>query len=338
MRECETRLVRLSLASPDRRVLEEAKSILARGGLVAFPTETVYGLGANALNTDAVAGIFEAKGRPSTNPLIVHVPDVASARLLVSAWTPEAERLAQQFWAGPLTLVLPKSSLVPDIVTGGGGTVALRVPAHPIARALLSVCGFPLAAPSANRSNSLSPTKAEHVLASLGGRVEMILDGGSTSGGVESTVVSLVHSPPRLLRPGLISPSQLRQVLGALDIPKDGEAKENAGEALPSPGMLKKHYSPRTPLKMLPQELALQEVKRLLKEGSRVGWLTFEAPFVHSNLHSVQMPREALEYASRLFAELHVLDAEGLDTILVTAPPHEEAWLAIEDRLLRASA
>lgn len=337
MRQCETRIYRLSLESPSAEILEEAKRVLEGGGLVAFPTETVYGLGANALSADAVSHIFEAKGRPSTNPLIVHVPDIASAKRLVSEWTPEAEQLAQRFWAGPLTLVLPKSPLIPDIVTAGGGTVALRMPAHPIAQALLKTCGFPLAAPSANRSNHLSPTQAEHVLASLGGRVEMILDGGSTVGGVESTVVSLFHSPPRLLRPGLITPSELREVLERLEVPKSVEVLEENEEALPSPGMLRRHYSPHTPLKLVPEESAYGEVQRLLEEGRRVGWLTFETPSSHPNLSAVTMPREALGYASRLFAELHALDALGLDAVLVTAPPQGEAWMAVWDRLSRAS-
>src|SRR5579864_4916197 len=185
--------------APDAAAIAEAAALLRAGGLVAFPTETVYGLAANALSADAVSRIFAAKGRPAGNPVIVHVADAAGARALVDDWPAAAERLAERFWPGPLTLVLPRSRQVPDLVTAGGSTVGVRVPAHPVALALLHACGLPLAAPSANRSTRLSPTRAAHVLGDLGDRIDLLLDGGATPGGLESTVLDLTAAPPRLL-------------------------------------------------------------------------------------------------------------------------------------------
>ncbi len=332
MRSVETRLCHLDPENPDRAILVEAAEILRSGGLVAFPTETVYGLGANALDANAVARIFEAKGRPSQNPLIVHVPDVESAKRVVSEWSETAERLARHFWAGSLTLVLPKSPAIPSLVTAGGESVAVRVPAHPIAQELLRVCGFPLAAPSANPSNWLSPTRAEHVWQGLVGRVEMILDGGATTGGVESTVLSLIHTPPRLLRPGLVLPSQIREVIGEIEV----DAKVEQEETLLSPGQLLKHYSPHTPLHLVGEEVE-KEIHLLLEEGKRVGWLTHTSTLApHTNLITVSMPTFATEYAARLFDVLHRLDALGLDAIFVSLPPTDEAWYAVQDRLKRA--
>ena len=321
--------------NPDPTALQQAGSVIREGGLVAFPTETVYGLGANALNADAVARIFNAKGRPSFNPLIVHVPDIASARELVAVWTEEAEKLAQHFWAGPLTLVLPKSHAIPDIVTGGGNTVAVRIPAHPIAQALLRSAGVPIAAPSANRSNQLSPTLAKHVVKGLNGRIDMILDGGATSGGVESTVLSLVESPPRLLRPGLITPAEISEVIGIIQV---GVSSHIETERVPllSPGMLTRHYAPQTPLLLATNEGA-ETVKALLGQGLKVVWLTFQSQTTCTDLQVVVMPQDAEGYASRLFAELHQWDSMGVDRIVVSALPQGEKWLAVADRLQRAS-
>ena len=190
--------------------------MLRGGGLAAFPTETVYGLGANALDAAAVARIFAAKGRPANNPLIVHLADAAQVREIAADWPESASRLAERFWPGPLTLVLPRRDIVPDIVTARGPTVAVRVPAHPVAQALLRAAALPLAAPSANRSTELSPTRAEHVLRGLEGRIDLLLDGGPTAGGIESTVLDVTIMPPRLLRPGLIGVAQLEAVIGPL--------------------------------------------------------------------------------------------------------------------------
>ncbi len=236
----------LDPAAPNAEAIAEAARVLREGGLVAFPTETVYGLGANALDASAVARIFAAKGRPANNPLIVHVADTRAARRVVADWPPLAAMLAERFWPGPLTLVLPKRDTVPDAVTASGPTVAVRVPAHPLAQALVRAAGVPIAAPSANRSTELSPTRAEHVLRGLDGRIDVLLDGGPTAGGIESTVLDLTATPPRLLRPGLLSIAELESVLGPLSrsLPSSVETTQS----LPSPGLLPRHYAPRTPL------------------------------------------------------------------------------------------
>ena len=295
--------------------LAEAADLLRAGRLVAFPTETVYGLGANALDPVAVAGIFVAKGRPSTNPLIVHVPSTEAARDLVTAWPPTAELLAARFWPGPLTLVLPRRSIVPDAVTAGGRTVAIRVPAHRVALALLAETGLPLAAPSANRANRLSPTTAQHVLADLDGRIDAIIDGGPTTGGIESTVVDLSGDRPRLLRPGLLALPLLESLLGPLAI-GSGESDR----PLPSPGMMARHYAPQTPLECVavaPREVPAGCV--VVRFG--VGELLPDDPETASAL---------------LYALLHELDAGGFLQIIVELPPDEPEWLAVRDRLSRA--
>jgi L-threonylcarbamoyladenylate synthase len=227
--------------------------------------------------------------------------------------------------------------LVPDVVTAGGPTVAIRVPAHPVARALIAAAGVPLAAPSANLSMLLSPTQAEHVLRGLDGRIEMLLDGGPTAGGLESTVVDLTRVPPRLLRPGLLSPQEIAAVVGAIDIP-DRPSSEPPGP-LPSPGMQTRHYSPRTPLELV-DDSGWERVHALSKQGLRIGWLKFAAERQDqvANLTTIVMPRDAAAYAARLYSVLHTLDNSGLDRIVVAAPPTDDNWLAIRDRLSRAAA
>src|SRR5580698_7603780 len=222
-----------ALTSPSD--IAKAAALLRAGGLVAFPTETVYGLGANALDEAAVGRIFEAKGRPSSSPLIVHVSSIEMARGLASEWSDNAERLAKRFWPGPLTIIVPKNSRVPDIVTAGLPSVGLRIPAHPMARALIEAAQTPIAAPSANRFTELSPTTAEHVPEGL---ADMILDGGPCTVGIESTVISLAGPTPRILRPGMITQTQIEQLIGPVDI----------GGGLESPGQHPRHYSPRTPI------------------------------------------------------------------------------------------
>lgn len=317
----------------EREPLRQAAQILQSGGLVAFPTETVYGLGANAISPDAVSGIFQAKGRPSNNPLIVHIATVDQAKDLVQQWPNAAERLAQQFWPGPLTLVLEKKAIIPDIVTAGGSTVALRIPSHPIALALLQESGLPLAAPSANRSQAISPTTARHVLNGLNGRIPMILDGGPTSGGLESTVLNLTTAPPQLLRPGLITPSEIEAVIGPIE--RSSQRSEES-MPLPSPGMLSRHYAPRAPL-LLTDGNGMSLVTLHLGQDHKVGWLTFENREPQASLIPVVMPKGAGEYAARLYAALHELDQNEVDVIIVENPPSGEAWQAIHDRLKRAS-
>lgn len=327
---------------PQPDVIAEAAEVLRRGGLVAFPTETVYGLGADALSDAAVRRIFAAKGRPANNPVIVHVNDVAAARALTTSWPAAAAQLAERWWPGPLTFVLPKAAQVPAVVTAGGPSVAIRMPAHPVARALIAAAGRPLAAPSANPSTRISATSAEHVLRLLDGRVDMILDGGPTSGGLESTVVDLSGATPRLLRPGLVSAAELAATLGIQIVGVDVRASED-DDALPSPGLLKKHYSPVVPLYLTDDDGATR-VAELSTAGKRIGWvpLGLERPEfggpVDAEVVCLPLPCEPATYARRLYATLHELEAEGVAAIVVERPPPGPEWSAVHDRLQRAAA
>ena len=316
--------------------LERAAGILVAGGLVAIPTETVYGLAANALDDQAVAAIYRAKGRPAGNPLIVHVADTEMARTLAADWPAAAAALAARFWPGPLTLVVPRGGRIPSIVTGGGETVALRCPDHPLARRLIAKAGVPLAAPSANRSEAVSPTTAQHVLAGLGNRIDLILDGGPCARGIESTVVDCTTSPPRVLRPGPLVAGELVGVVPGITATGQSEAGP-----VRSPGQAARHYAPRTPLELTDDPCG--RVTQLLAGGGRVGWLALdtEDPRVRElaasrDLIIVPMPADPQAYAARLYATLHALDQRPLDRIVVDAPPDLEAWLAIRDRLVRA--
>lgn len=317
--------------------LARAALVLRSGGLVAFPTETVYGLGANALDPAAVRRIFAAKGRPAHNPLIVHVAAVADAARLAE-WSDEATKLAERFWPGPLTLVLPRRAGVPDEVTAGGPTVAVRLPAHPVARELIALADVPLAAPSANRSGSLSPTAAEHVGADLGGLIDLILDGGPTTGGIESTVLDLSRRPARLLRPGLVTPGEIEAVIGPI---VRAAVAPSATEALPSPGMLTRHYAPKTPLTLV-EELTAESLAGRVSRGERLVLLYRVADFGKvpswDGFRGLGMPNDADGYARVLYGWLRAVDEQGHDRIVVLLPPDEEAWQAIRDRLSRAAA
>jgi L-threonylcarbamoyladenylate synthase len=318
-------------ASPSAQALLHAAEVLQAGGLVSFPTETVYGLGAAALDAAAVKRIFQAKGRPSHNPVIVHVGDIAGARAVAADWPEAAQRLAGRFWPGPLTLVVPRQPIVPDIVTAGGPTVAVRAPAHPVARGLLQAAGISVAAPSANRSARLSPTRAEHVLSDLDGRIDLLLDGGPCPGGIESTVLDVTTSPPRLLRPGLVEQAELEAAIGPV-LP--GPAAP--GAALASPGMLSRHYAPRTTLECV-QGQGGERIRALCGEGRRVGWLVFhDERDVPRGVDIRRLPSDPAGYAAQLYAALHELDVAGLDRIVVEVPPDEPAWVAVRDRLRRA--
>lgn len=340
----DTEIVRVDAGRPNAAILTRAGAILRSGGLVAFPTETVYGLGANALDARAVGRIFAAKGRPATNPVIVHVSDELAASELVTRWPETAERLARRFWPGPLTLVLPKHASVPDVVTAGRGTVALRVPAHRVAAELIGRAGVPVAAPSANRSTMLSPTLATHVMRGLSGRIEMILDGGATSGGIESTVVDLSGDVPRILRPGLVTREAIEGEIGRVEVwagaADAGAAIESEpAEGMMSPGMMSRHYSPRARLEVAAED-GLERVRRYAGEGMRVGWVSFSEADVSGmgDVLVVVMPGDARGYAARLYAELHGLDAEGVERIVVDAVPAGGEWDGIRDRLGRAAA
>jgi len=329
--------------------LDRAADIIRGGGLVAIPTETVYGLAADALDEDAVAGIFRAKGRPASNPLIVHVADEAMARGLAGSWPAAAAAIAARHWPGPVTLVVPRGPRIPAIVTAGGPTVAVRCPDHRLARQLIAVVGRPLAAPSANRSEALSPTTAHHVLAGLGAKVELILDGGPCGRGIESTVVDCTTDPPRILRPGPLSRAALEAAVGGAVIwpesqPLDSQDPRpcDADGPARSPGQSPRHYAPKIPLETSPNAAA--RVAELLAAGRRVGWLTTRAdePAVRAlaasrELVVVPMPAEPEAFAARLYATLHALDQRPLDRILVDSPPDTEAWRAVRDRLGRAA-
>lgn len=290
----------------------EAAAKLRAGELVAFPTETVYGLGANALDAAAVAKIYELKGRPRTTPLIVHVASIEMARSVVAEWPGLAQQLAERWWPGPLTLVLRKLPAIPDIVTAGLPTVGIRVPDHPVALDLIRRAGVPVAAPSANPFMGLSPTGAEHVRAAFGDRVS-VLEGGSSKVGIESTVIAIENGRLKLLRPGMISFGDLERVA------------VRAGEAHPSPGMHERHYSPRTPLYL----------GRCPEEGQGA-WVWYRKP-PRPGVRSVPMPADAAGYAARLYATLHELDQAGLDWIAVEHPPESTEWAGILDRLKRAA-
>jgi L-threonylcarbamoyladenylate synthase len=322
---------------PDPAALRQPAQVLRGGGLVAFPTETVYGLGAHALDPAAVQRIYEAKGRPSYNPLIVHLADVEGARALAAAWPDEAERLAAAFWPGPLTLVLPKHDSIPHSVTAGLQSVALRVPAHPVAYALLREAGIPVAAPSANRSTGVSPTTAQHVARSLGERVDVIVDGGPCSVGIESTVLSLAGPVPTLLRPGTISIDDLRPVIGEVALPSSAT---DATAARPSPGMLDRHYAPRATVRIVPRPdraRVLADAAESVDGGNRVGGLMLEDARDSRIAPVVRMPDDPAGYASRLYAALHELDDAGCDVILIDSPPDAPAWAGVRDRLRRAA-
>ncbi len=312
-----------------REALRDAAELLRAGRLVAFPTETVYGLGANALDPEAVQRIYDAKGRPAINPLIVHVFSTQDARDLALEWTREADALARAFWPGPITLVVRKAAVIPDIVSAGTDSVGLRVPAHPIALALLKEVRLPIAAPSANLSTQVSPTTAQHVVRGLGDRVDLVLDGGPTTVGIESTVVDLTGALPRILRPGMIARDAIARVAGAAEI----GAPPAAGDAARSPGVIGKHYAPRAAVRLLSRDALVQAIHD--RHGhQRVGAMVFmrvDAAVVK------EMPSDPESYARELYAAMHALDEAGCDVVLIERPPGSAAWAAIADRLERAA-
>ena len=332
--------LRVDAASPDPKVIARAAERVRAGELVAFPTETVYGLGANALDERAVQRIFEAKGRPSYNPVIVHVAGVEGAREVAAVWPARAQLLAERHWPGPVTLVLPKRPAIPDAVTAGLGSVAIRVPAHPVALALLTAAAVPIAAPSANRSTELSPTTARHVEKSLGDQVSVILDGGPTVVGIESTVLDLTSDPPVLLRPGAVSAEALTELIGYVATPR---ADPHGAEPRPAPGMLERHYAPRATLLVYAASAAdeVDEARRRagdeLARGGRVGALVRAGRAPIDTPHTVRMPWGPDSYARRLYAALHELDDAGCAMVLVERVPDLAPWAAVADRLRRAA-
>jgi L-threonylcarbamoyladenylate synthase len=341
-----TEIIRVDRDRPNPDDIARAADRLRRGGLVAFPTETVYGLGVHALDRDAVRRLFEAKGRPASDPLIVHVADVAQIAPLVSAIPTLVAPLAARFWPGPLTLVMPRSSSVPPEVTAGLPTVAIRVPAHPVAHALLAAAGIPVAAPSANLFSRPSPTRASHVLDDLNGRIDVIVDGGATDVGVESTVVDITVDPPELLRPGAVTLEQLRELIPSIRTLGSATSLQQ----VPSPGLLPTHYAPRTPLTLFRGDAtaarqALRTAARdLVAAGRRVGVVATEEDLRALDAIDVTTAlcgadADAAGAAATLYDALRTLDASHLDAILVREPAREDGlWRALRDRLRRGAA
>jgi len=317
----------MAIEKVSARSIKKAAALIKAGGAVAFPTETVYGLGADGLNPEACARIFEIKGRPRFDPLILHECSAARARKLFSKVPASALRLMKKFWPGPLTLVLPKAAEVPDIVTSGLKTVAVRVPASSAARALIKAAGRPVAAPSANSFGRLSPTTAAHVKRQLGCGPDMILDGGKTAIGVESTIITFYGGRPVLLRPGGLPLEEIEKIAGP------AAAIKNTGGAPPAPGCLKKHYAPRARLQII-------EPGRRVKGGARAGYLAFsKKPAGEFRAVRVLSPRGDLrEAAANLFGALHRLESSGVKTIYAERVPAHGLGRAIMDRLKRASA
>jgi L-threonylcarbamoyladenylate synthase len=313
--------------------MEAAAHALRQGGVVAFPTETVYGLGADATNPQAVRSIFRIKGRPATNPLIGHVADLETARRFAAAWPQAAQRLATRFWPGALTLVLPKNPVIADDATAGLGTVGLRVPDHPVALALLCRFGGVVAAPSANLSNRISPTTAEHVRRQLGDSVKLILDGGPCRVGIESTVLDLSGDRPRILRPGAVSREQIEAQIGPVDWMGAPAAVEQPAR---SPGQLPVHYAPRAPTYRFERSRRPELISHLGKPEAMVAIAPPENPPAGAGqVH--WMPDDPAQYAQRLYAVLWELDQERPDGIYIEMPPQTPQWLAIRDRLMRAT-
>ena len=313
------------------REIDEAVGVLRGGGLVAFPTETVYGLGADASNPEAVKKIFAAKGRPHDHPLIVHVADAVQLANWAREIPEAARKLARKFWPGPLTLILKRSPRVGDLVTGGQDTVALRVPSHPVAQALLRRFGGGVAAPSANRFGRVSATTAEHVRREFGGTVDCVLDGGAADVGIESAIVDLSAEQPTLLRPGWITAQQLEGVLGAPLAAPDSQSPRASGT-------LAQHYAPQTPLILAEGDLLVELAGSLTRQGRRVAVVAYSAlqPLL-PELTWIAAPQDAAGYAHDLYANLRRLDEAGCDAILVEKAPQDAAWSAINDRLTRAA-
>jgi L-threonylcarbamoyladenylate synthase len=317
-----------------RAAVERAVELLRAGEVVALPTETVYGLAANALDSKAVARIYEIKGRPANNPIIVHVAGPEMAKRCVGQWPPLADKLARAFWPGPLTVVLTRARQIPDIVTAGGETVGVRWPSHPFIQEVIRACDFPLAAPSANLSNRVSPTNAEHVVRQLDGKIPLIVDGGQSQVGLESTVLDLTAEPPRLLRPGMIHEEALMAVTGKLSL-----GSGDSEEILKSPGQLRKHYAPKAKLVILKWRNDADLHAQLSTSDPQL----IRHVLAHTHIPSQEgfarvsvIPHDAEAFARALYAELHRCDELGAGLIVVEEPPGE--WRAIADRLKRASA
>ena len=340
--QTKTKLYRVDAQLPDKMIIDIAGEIIGRGGLVAFPTETVYGLGANALDDSAVAKIFCAKGRPANDPLIVHIAELDQLRQVASEVPNIALELIQSFTPGPLTLVLEKGRAIPALLTAGLDTVAVRIPDHAVALALIDSAGVPIAAPSANTFSRPSPTCAQHVLEDLRGRVDLVLDGGPTSIGVESTIVDLTRDPPQLLRPGGVPLESLRDLLPHIEYQPRYLPDDVA--AAPAPGNLLRHYSPRAKVVLFRAEHdedAIAAMRAYIEGKSGIGVIAMDAnldQFCGTGAEVESLGRDLDEAGNRLFAALRELDRRGVEEILAMLPQRRGLGLAISDRLLRAAA
>ncbi len=328
------------VVSPDDEALDRVGEILKKGGLAAIPTETVYGLAGNALRGEVAEKIFAAKGRPSDNPLIVHISDVSQWAPLVKEIPESARALTDKYWPGPLTVILPKSDIVPSEVSGGLSTVAVRMPSDEIARKIIEKAGVPLAAPSANTSGRPSPTSAKYVIEDLMGKVDAIVDSGDCSVGVESTVISLCETPPRLLRPGGITPEMLTGVLGEIHIDDAVYNKLADGEKAASPGMKYKHYSPKAKVVIVKGEF--ESYKKFIEENKDENTvaLCFEGEEKELSVKAVTYGKKSdpLSQAKNIFDALRKIDETGADKAFARFPDSDGVGLAVFNRLVRAAA
>ncbi|MCX7921037.1 MAG: L-threonylcarbamoyladenylate synthase [Clostridia bacterium] len=341
-----TEVIKLDINNIDLDKLNYAAQILKDGGLVAFPTETVYGLGANALDESAVKRIFEAKGRPSDNPLIVHIADIGQVSGLVKAIPPEAFAVMERFWPGPLTLVMEKSLIIPEVITAGLDTVAIRMPSHPVALALIKEAGIPIAAPSANTSGKPSPTSSQHVIEDLYGKVDVIIEAGCSKVGLESTVLDMTVLPPMILRPGGITPVELNTVLGKVDIDPSLVSKETEILKPRSPGMKYTHYSPKAKVIIIEGDIqsvvskVLELQGEYAQKGAKVGILaTEQTKDMYSSAEIISMGdrNEPATIAANLFAALREFDMRQVDVILAEAIESTGIGLAIMNRMSKAA-
>lgn len=320
--------------------IQSAAKILQNGGLCAIPTETVYGLAANALDSDAVKEIFSAKGRPQDNPLIVHISDMSQLDSLVEEIPASAQKLMEAFWPGPLTIIMKRSANVPPEVSCGLSTVAIRFPAHPVAQKIIEACGFPLAAPSANRSGAPSPTTALHVIGDLNGRIDAIIDGGDCEVGLESTVVTVADGEVRLLRPGKITPEQIKAVTGSVQIDRNIKNKLDENAVVASPGMKYKHYAPDARIIIIKSDFEkfLGYVETHSDETTAVLCFDGEQNAV-SSVPCICYGHEddSSEQAQRLFSALHEINRAGYKTVYSRCPSEEGVGLAVYNRLIRAA-
>ncbi len=329
-------------SKPAKELIMEAAEYIKKGKLVAFPTETVYGLGANALDSAAVDRIFEAKGRPKNNPLIVHVRDIKMAKSLVEEWPESAQNLAEEFWPGPLTFVLKKGKKVPSNLCAGGETVAIRMPANKIAQMLIEFAKVPIAAPSANRSGKTSTTDSIHVLEQLNGKIDGVIEGGLTKCGIESTVIDLTSRPIRQLRPGPISLSQLELVLDESIEYQPVVIPSSIKSPMKSPGMLERHYQPDKPLRVFSTREEMLEYLKKLPDGYRYAILSREDVFKNQRLggepHLHILSDDPKQFSMLIYYHLQIIEKEDIQEIVMVLPPDQQKWHAVRDRLIRASS